>query len=52
MIEDPGRPVNHGDDLEVVHLLDDPMYIALPRDHKLARAGACAWPTWRARRGW
>lgn len=36
VIEDPGRPVNHGDDLEVVHLLDDPMYIALPRDHKLA----------------
>ena len=25
------------EDIELVHLLDDPMYIALPRDHRLAR---------------
>ena len=36
VIEDPGLPASYGDDVEIVHLLDDPMYVALPREHRLA----------------
>ena len=40
------------DGIHRVHLIDDPMFLALPRDHPLrASAGACGWPTSPTRRG-